>query len=250
MKKVFIVVIGVLLFACFIEAGDSLALQEERFVYHDAHAMPGDYVYRTEKVFLPQEDTKKLWDYLSFFALPKKEIQEHSIPAEEANELKMRVRELCLQLIKNPVESIAEEYVVTVSSFVNLNNLYQISSLGRYIGEQLIGELQMAGVEVIDVRKTPGLMIHENQGEYALSRNMAELSYIHSAHATVVGTYTYSDGQILLNARLLRNTDGMVLSQANLVFELDPMTKGLLADESTPPRRGSKVSVQAFQENN
>jgi TolB-like protein len=246
----FVVVFGSLLFAGSIHAGERPSFQEEKYAYYDNHVLPGDYVYRTEKVLVPQTETKTFWDYLSFFALPEKKTIMLAVPAEEATELKMRVRELSHQLIKNSEESIAEEYVVTVSSFVNLNNLYQISSLGRYIGEQLLGELQLAGVEVIDVRKTPGLMIHERQGEYGLSREMTELSYIHGAHANVVGTYTYSDGQILINTRLLRNPDGMVLSQANLVFELDPMTRGLLADDGMPSKNGSKVRVQAFQENN
>lgn len=247
MKKLLLAIVGVLLLTSLIDAGERQALQGEKYVYYNVQALPLDYVYRTEQAFPPPEKEKTIWDYLSFLALPSKE-PEHATPAAEANELKMRVRELCLQLIQNSAESIAEEYVLTVSSFVNLNNLYQVSSLGRYVGEQLIGELQLAGVEVIDVRKTPGLMIREGQGEYGLSRNMVELSYIHAAHATVVGTYTYSSGQILMNARLLRNPDGMVLSQANLVFALDPMTRGLLADEGMPPRSGSTVSLQAFQE--
>ena len=62
MKKVFIAVIGALLFASFIEAGEGLALQEEKYAYYDAHALPGDYVYRTEKVLLPQEEKKTIWE--------------------------------------------------------------------------------------------------------------------------------------------------------------------------------------------
>ncbi len=223
----------------------STAWGDSDYAYYYSHPVPSDYTYRTERISDPPQEKKSAWDYLSFFALPKP--PKHHVAAEEANELKMRVRELGQQLLLNSKESIAEEYVVTVSSFVNLNNLYQVSAFGRYFGEQLIGEMQLAGVEVIDVRKTNGIMIHEGKGEYGLSRNMGELSYIHSAHATVVGTYTYSNGQVLVNARLLNNSDGMVLSQANVVFELDPLTEGFLADEGAPPRQGSVVSIQSYE---
>ena len=207
----------------------------------------GDYLYRTEKIVAEPQHKKNLWEYLSFFAWKSDKDDVHLFRAEEATELKMRVRELSRQLIVNAQEAIAEEYVLTVNTFVNLHNLYKTSSLGRYIGEQLIGELQLAGVEVIDIRKSAGLMIHEKHGEYGLSREMKELSYIHTSQAMVVGTYTYTEDQILLNARLLRNVDGMVLSNASLAFELDTVTRQLLADEAMPARKGGLVSVQAFQ---
>jgi len=204
-----------------------------------------DYQYRTARVVTPAK-SKTLWDYLSFFAWKSKEKKEVNKPAAESNALKARIQELGRQLLAKSRESIADEYVLSVDSFVNLNNLYKTSSLGRYIGEELMGDLQSAGIDVLDVRKSAGIMIHEKAGEYGLSRQMKELSYIHSAQAMVVGTYTYADGQIFLNARLLRNTDGMVLSNASLAFELDSVTSQMLADEATPPRKGGEVRVQKF----
>ena len=211
------------------------------------HAIPNDYTFRTDQVVLPiAEKEKTFWDYLSFFEFAKHPQVTALVPAEEATDLKLHVRELGQQLLKNARESIVDDQVVTVSSFVNLDNLYQVSAFGRYIGEQLIGELQLAGVEVIDVRKTPGMMIREGKGEYALSRDMSELSYIHAAQSTIVGTYTYANNQVLLNARLLHNQNGLVLSQANLVFDLDPLTEKLLADDGMPARHNSTINIQAL----
>jgi hypothetical protein len=76
---------------------------------------------------------------------------------------------------------------------------------------------------------------------------MNELSYIHNAQAMIVGTYTYADNQIMLNARLLRNRDGMVLSHASLTFELDPVTRQMLADESSPPKAPVAVRIKKFE---
>ena len=220
----------------------------QREVLGQLHPAPPDYVYRTGQAMPDGPERETIWDYLSFLALPQEKKDRPDFPVEEATELKMRVRELCRQILENAPEGVADEYAVLVSSFVNLNHLYLTSSLGRYIGEQMIGELQGAGVEVADVRKASNLMIREGYGEYAMSRDMNELSYVHAAHATLVGTYTRAGGQLLINARLLRNSDGVVLSHANLVLRLDPVTEALLADESMPPRAGTLVSVRAFPE--
>jgi len=206
--------------------------------------MTQDYQYRTARIPDPPAE-KTLWDYLSFFAIKTAKDPGAEIPAAEAEELRARTRELVRQLLQNAADSIAEEYVVTVNSFVNLNSLYKTSSLGRYLGEQMIGELQAAGVEVIDVRKANSVMIRESFGEFGLSRDMHELRSNHGSQAMVVGTYTYANGQILLNARVLRNSDGMVISHANSAFVLDSLTGQLLKDEAAPPRQGGMVKVEA-----
>jgi TolB-like protein len=169
----------------------------------------------------------------------------HEFPSAEAEELRARTRELVQQLLRNAANGLADEYVLTVNSFVNLNSLYKTSSLGRYLGEQMIGELQSAGIGVIDVRKANSLMIHEPNGEYGLSRDMNELGRSHNSQAMVVGTYTYANGQILLNARVLRNSDGMVISHANSAFALDALTGQMLKDEALPARRGGMVKIEA-----
>ena len=170
------------------------------------------------------------------------------VPAAEGMELKLRVRELCRQLLLNAKEPFVEDYVLTVNSFVNLNNLYATSTLGRYLGEQMIGELQTAGADVIDVRKSAGVMIREGYGEYGLSRRMEELSYIHASQAMVVGTYTRAEGQLFLNVRVLRNSDGLVLSHGAVVCPLDPLTVKMLADEAAPPRPAGVVGVLPYNE--
>ena len=211
-----------------------------------------DYSFRTERLYqhIPEKSKEKsFWDFLPFVSTIQvgSEPEVVAEPELESVSFKLRVAELCNKLLGSAKESIAEEYVLTVSSFVNLNNLYQTSSFGRYIEEQMIGELQDAGVEVVEIRKTPGIMISEGRGVYGLSRNMEELSYVHSAQAMLVGTYTSANDQVLVNARLLRNLDGMVLSRATLAFRLDPLTRELLADEAMPPRPGSLVRVENFE---
>lgn len=239
--------------------GSFVCAYGEGLVADGVHGLPytqrvrPEYEYSTGRVESKPREDKRLWDYLSFFSI-KSEPDDghpddgHIVKAQEATELRARVRELGRQLLVNAQESIPEEYVITVNSFVSLSNLYKTSSLGRYVAEQLIGEMQLAGVEVLDVRKAAGLMIHERHGEFGLSRDMNELSYAHHSQAMIVGTYTVAEGQVFINARLLQNSDGMVLSNASMVFELDPVTRKMLSDESQPARRGRVVTIENFVE--
>jgi len=201
-----------------------------------------DYVYRTSRLTQPPAESSFWGTWFSSSPSPSSGA-EGGLPAAEAESLRGQVRELARQLLQTG--GLDEDEVLTVNSFVNLNSLYTTSALGRYLGEQMIGELQSAGLTVIDVRKTSQLMIRESYGEYGLSRDINELSRVHDSQAVVVGTYTYAQGQILLNARVLRNSDGLVIGQASTAFALDPLTRAMLNDESTPPRQGGLVRIEA-----
>ena len=217
------------------EKGKISSPQYRSYVHNYPHPVPPDYVYRTGRIFSP-----KSW--LTTFDKQEKE----AIPVDKGAKLVFKVKELASQLLGNAGDEYGDDFVLTVTTFVNLNNLYQTSAFGRYFSEQLISELQLAGVRVIDIRKSPGLMISESYGEYGMSRDMDELSYIHSSQAMLVGTYTFVEGEIFINARILRNPDGMVVSSASLVFGLDSLSEGLLADEGMPVRTAAPVSVRAF----
>ncbi|PKN15791.1 MAG: hypothetical protein CVU68_13335 [Deltaproteobacteria bacterium HGW-Deltaproteobacteria-3] len=102
---------------------------------------------------------------------------------------------------------------------------------------------------MIEVRKTPGLMVSPYHGEYALSRSMDEISLVQGAQAVVVGTYAVAGQEIFVNARLLRNDDNRVLSSASLVLPIDALTANLLANESMPAStRTAKVEIREFPE--
>ncbi len=180
--------------------------------------------------------------FSSLFSSEKKD----QSPVDQGNELKLRVKELADQLLANTREDIRDEESITVCSFVNLNHLYATSALGRYLGEQMINELQLAGLDVFDVRITPSMMISRGFGEYGLSRDMAELSFVHPGSAMLVGTYSFTDNEIFINARLLRNSDGKVLSSASAVMAKNRVSTALLADEARPPRRGTPVAIRPF----
>jgi TolB-like protein len=210
----------------------------KRTYFNYLHQVPPDYVYRTNRIFIPPARA-------GFFA--GDQVAGNSATSG-GDFLRERVTGLAQDLIVNSREEIADEYTIAVTSFVNLNRLYATSSFGRYFAEQLLTEMQLYGVDVIEVRKTPALMISEGYGEYNLSRDMNELSFVQPVQAVLVGTYTITDTEVLINARLLRNDDGLLLSGASLAMEIGPAVRRLLADEAMPTRaaRGGSVRLRNF----
>ena len=211
------------------------------YFYNYPHAIPPDYVFRTARVFSPQNMSQSgLAGFGSGQAVSG---------AGQGAALQAKINQLGKALIANASEVVADEYVVAVSTFVSLDNLYATSSLGRFLGEQLLSSLQQSGLEVIEVRKTPGMMVSPYHGEYALSRNMDEIRSVQDAQAVVVGTYAVAGQEVFVNARLLRNDDNRVLSSASLVLPIDGMTANLLANESMPAStRTAQATIRQFPE--
>lgn len=214
------------------------------YFYNYPHAIPPDYVFRTARVFSPQNMSSSV-----FAGFGSGQAGGQAGSAGQGAALQAKVNELGKALIANASEVVADEYVVAVSTFVTLDNLYATSSFGRFLGEQLLSTLQQSGLEVIEVRKTPGMMVSPHHGEYALSRSMDELGLVQAAQAVVVGTYTVAGQEIFVNARLLRNDDNRVLSSASMVLPIDAMTANLLANESMPASsRTAQVTIRQFPE--
>ncbi|HCC54820.1 MAG TPA: hypothetical protein DEQ20_07855 [Desulfobulbaceae bacterium] len=215
------------------------------YFYNYPHAIPADYVFRTARVFSPLNMPQSFFPGFGFGKIGGSAVGD----VGQGAILQAKINQLGKALIVNASEVLADEYVVAVSTFVNLDNLYATSSLGRFLGEQLLSTLQQAGLEVIEVRKTPGMMVSPYHGEYALSRSMDEISLVQAAQAVVVGTYAVAGQEIFVNARLLRNDDNRVLSSASMVLPIDQLTANLLANESMPAStRTAQVMIRQFPE--
>jgi TolB-like protein len=208
------------------------------YFYNYPHALPADYVFRTARVFAPGNIPQAVSE-------PAAGMETR---AGQGVALSAAINQLGQALIDNAGEAEANEYVVAVSTFVSLDNLYATSSLGRYLSEQLLSALQQAGLEVVEVRKAASLMLSASHGEFALSRDMDELSREQAVQAVVVGTYAVAGREIFVNARLLRNEDNRVLSSATLVLPLDAMTEKLLANESMPASAGNSLAVVTIRQ--
>ncbi|MBU0482482.1 MAG: hypothetical protein KKG47_15425 [Proteobacteria bacterium] len=122
---------------------------------------------------------------------------------------------------------------VIVLSFVDLKKLSRTSSFGRYLSEQLMGEMQRRYYRVVEIRKTASILMQERRGEYGLSRDPAETGSAIAADAMLTGTYTEADGDVMINARIVDNRNAVLLASATVVFRGNRLTTAMLSDRAS-----------------
>ncbi len=166
----------------------------------------------------------------------------------EAEAFKAAIQQMAVTLFTNigdpdPVAGSLGDGIA-VSSFVDLKKLTRTSSFGRYLAEQLMTEFQQQGYRVVEIRKSTSIMIQEKRGEYALSRDTAEINPNVAARAMIAGTYTLAGDHILVNAKVLDNKTAVLLSSATMVFPRTKLTDLLLADSvSASPQKKHEVTA-------
>ena len=213
------------------------------YQYNYPHEIPPDYAYRTGRVVSPVE-----------LELGSKGGSSSSAQGEEGGRVSRSWlgREVVVgmvgELLAGNGGELRGEYTLAVTTPVSLGNLYATSSFGRLVAERMLGELQRAGVAVVDVRKTPALLITPGHGEYGLSRDLDELPYTQDVQAVLVGSYTVTGARVMLDLRVLRNGDGRVLSATSRDFDMNSELALLLADESHPIGEATPMAVRDYHE--
>ena len=156
---------------------------------------------------------------------------------EAAAALRTEIQGLANELFRNLADADPENgdlaKGVLVCTFVELKKLSRTSSLGRYVAEQLMNEMQQRRYEVVEIRKSQAVMLQEKRGEFGLSRNPAEISQTVDAGAMLTGTYTASKDSIVINARIIDNRSAKLLSSATVIIPRNQLAEQLLADTAS-----------------
>lgn len=135
-----------------------------------------------------------------------------------------------------------------VCTFVDLKKLYRTSSLGRYLAEQMMTEMQQRRYTVVEVRKSQAIQIQEKRGEYGLSRNPAELRDTQAAGAMLTGTYTLVKDQVIVNAKIIDNRKSTLLASATAIIPRNELAEHLLSDPvSAKMRKGEPVYMKRLE---
>ncbi len=160
-----------------------------------------------------------------------------AITVNEAAALRAEIQGLANELFRNLADADPENgdlgKGVLVCTFVELKKLSRTSSLGRYVAEQLMNEMQQRRYEVLEIRKSQAVMLQEKRGEFGLSRNPAEISQAVAAGAMLTGTYTPSKDSIVINARIIDNRSARLLSSATAIIPRNQLAEQLLADSAS-----------------
>ncbi len=139
----------------------------------------------------------------------------------EVQEFKLKVRELADQMLATMNNTTLTGLVAMPTSFVNINNKAQTSAFGNLLAESLIYEFNQRAFPVREYRLSGDIDIKLAQGDFALLRK-GLVDTNEKWAALIVGTYYVDKDAVIVNARLVRARDGMVLRTGQLVLVKTP----------------------------
>jgi len=149
------------------------------------------------------------------------------------NSLEATIASLSTQIMQN--KKLDTNKPILITSFVRLDKLKETSEFGRVIGESLINELSNRGFNIIEFRGQMAVSINE-QGEYFISRKPHEIKGSALSTYIVVGTYSRQSGKVILNARIIDNITGKIISSARATYEHGLANDCMLFRDCAPAR--------------
>jgi TolB-like protein len=129
--------------------------------------------------------------------------------------LESTISSIALQLLRN--KKIDEAKSIIVTSFVRLDNLKKTTEFGRILSESLIHELSIRGFNVTEFRGQLHVSVNEN-GEYYITRDLNKINPDVGNTHVVVGTYSRQYKKVMLNVRVINNSNGAILSTARATY--------------------------------
>lgn len=129
--------------------------------------------------------------------------------------LESTIASLAAQMLEN--KKFDSNKPVLITSFVRLDELKKTTEFGRIVSESLINELSNKGFEIIEFRGQMAVSVND-EGEYFISRKPHELKSKIPDTYVVVGTYSRQPGKVMLNARVIDNITGKIITTARATY--------------------------------
>jgi TolB-like protein len=148
------------------------------------------------------------------------------IPEEKASTsvtnltLNNAILSLANQLSQNNKMLAKDTGTITLTSFVDLKKLNSTSQFGRVLGESLFSELFVRGFNITDFRGQNAISVNKN-GEFFITRNIEKLDSEVSNTYILVGTYSKIDQNVMINARIIDNKTGKLITSARAMYAND-----------------------------
>lgn len=149
------------------------------------------------------------------------------------NSLEATISSLATQMMQNNKMHTSKSVLIT--SFVRLDNFKKTTEFGRVISESLINELSNRGFNIIEFRGQLGVSVNA-QGEYFITRNVSKMKENVQNSFIVVGTYSRQYGKIMLNARVIDNANGQIITSARSTYAHGLRNDCVIFKDCKPPR--------------
>lgn len=135
--------------------------------------------------------------------------------------LNKQIKDLAKQISSNLKEYDRESSSIVVTNFVDIDNLSNTNSFGRYVTERLFHEFHQLGFRVFEMQQGKNIRMINLEGAFHLTRESRELLNSYRSDSVVVGTYSIVDNEVILHARLLEHDTSRVISVGSISIKLD-----------------------------
>ena len=143
------------------------------------------------------------------------------------------INSLATQMMRNKKMDTSKPVLIT--SFVRLDNFKKTTEFGRIVSESMINEMSNRGFNIIEYRGQMAVSINE-KGEYFITRNPYKLKDKIPNTYIVVGTYSRQFGKVMLNARVIDNITGKIISSSRATYLHNKRNDCILFKDCRPAR--------------
>ncbi|MDD2290784.1 MAG: FlgO family outer membrane protein [Aliarcobacter sp.] len=149
------------------------------------------------------------------------------------NTLESTIASLAAQMLENKKMDTTKPVLIT--SFVRLDEFKKTTEFGRIVSESLINELSNRGFDITEFRGQMAVSVND-EGEYFISRKPHELKNKIPNTYVVVGTYSRQLGKIMLNARVIDNITGKIITSARATYVHNVKEDCIIFKDCAPAR--------------
>ena len=143
------------------------------------------------------------------------------------------INSLATQMMRNKKMDTSKPVLIT--SFVRLDNFKKTTEFGRIVSESMIDEMSNRGFNIIEYRGQLAVSVNE-KGEYFITRNPYKLKDQVPNTYVVVGTYSRQFGKVMLNARVIDNITGKIISSSRATYLHNKRNDCILFKDCKPAR--------------
>ena len=143
------------------------------------------------------------------------------------------IASLATQMMRNKKMNTNKPVIIT--SFVRLDEFKKTTEFGRIVSESLIDELSNRGFNIIEFRGQLAVSVND-VGEYFITRKTNRLKNKIPNTYVVVGTYSRQYGKVMLNARVIDNITGKIISSSRSTYNHKRMNDCMLFKDCRPAR--------------
>jgi len=190
----------------------------------------------SQQVFSPTYSDKEVVKENKKVQVTKQHIavsQDRQLNVTNQSTLEGTINSLATQMMRN--QKMLSSKPVLITSFVRLDNFKKTTEFGRVVSESLINEMSNRGFNIIEYRGQMAVSVNED-GEYFISRNPYKLKDEVPNTYVVVGTYSRQFGKVMLNARVIDNVTGKIISTSRSTYFHNKRNDCLLFKDCRPAR--------------